>query len=206
MTLKKTKTSDTTDYIGLDEEENYILNHASMCGRCNRNLVLEYATEFICLSCNFVREKTKNQLTKLQRKQQSSFINRLTYAKPKIISICMEVENILPNESNLDLLATALTYLKQRKLNVIDHVFKNFTEMDHNYETGGFHRDSTGISRAGNDAIRMMKWMVGDNYYDNMNYYDLIATALSFMKGDKLNVTVVNFSIINDRLRNYSLS
>ena len=172
-----------------------------MCGRCNRNLVLEYDLEFICISCNFVREKTKRQLTKLQRKQQSSFINRLTYAKPKIISICMEVENILPNESNLDLLATALTYLKQRKLNVIVHVLKNFTEMDYDYESGGFYQNSFGISRAGNDAIRMMKWMIGDNYYDNMNYYDLIATALRFMKGDKLNITEDNFSIINDRLR-----
>ena len=111
----------------------------------------------------------------------------------------MEVENILPNEYNLDLLATALTYLKQKKLNVINHVLKNFSEID-DYETGGFYQDSSGISRAGNDAIRMMKWMVGDNYYDNMNYYDLIATALTAMKGEKLNVTNQFFSIINDRL------
>ena len=193
------KTTDTVDYVGLDEEENYILHHASMCGRCNRNLLLEYAFEFRCLACNFVSEKTKQQLTKLQRKQQTNFSNRLTYANPKIISICMEVENILPNEYNLDLLATALTYLKQKKLNVIDHVLKNFTEMDDDYETGGFYQDSSGISRAGNDAIRMMKWMVGDNYYDNMNYYDLIATALTAMKGEKLNVTI-QFFLINDRL------
>ena len=200
MIQKKTKTTDTVDYVGLDEEENYILNHASMCGRCNRNLLLEYATEFVCLACNFVSEKTKQQLTKLQRKQNACFTNRLTYANPKIISICMEVENILPNEYNLDLLATALTYLKQKKLNVINHVLKNFSEIDDDYETGGFYRDSSGISRAGNDAIRMMKWMVGDNYYDNMNYYDLIATALTAMKGEKLNVSKQNFSIINDSL------
>ena len=172
-----------------------------MCGRCNRNLLLEYATEFVCLACNIVIEKTKQQLTKLQRKQNACFTNRLTYATPKIISICMEVETLLPNEpNNFGLIATVLTILKQKKLNVIDHVLKNFTEMDDDYETGGFYRDSSGISRAGNDAIRMMKWMVGDNYYDNMNYYDLIATALTAMKGEKLNVTKDNFSIINDSL------
>ena len=42
--------------------------------------------------------------------------------------------------------------------------------------------------------------MVADNYYDNMNYHDLIATALTAMKGEKLNVSKQNFSIINDRL------
>ena len=201
MIQKKTKTTDTVDYVGLDEEENYILNHASMCRRCGRNLLLENATEFVCLACNIVIDKTKQQLTKLQRKQNTNFTNRLTYATPKIISICMEVETLLPNEpNNFDLIATALTYLKQKKLNVINHVLKNFSEIDDDYETGGFYQDSSGTSRAGNDVIRMMKWMVGDNYYDNMNYYDLIATALTAMKGEKLNVSKQNFSIINDSL------
>ena len=72
--------------------------------------------------------------------------------------------------------------------------------MDDDYETNGFSRTSWGIHKAGNDAIRMMKWMVVDNYYDNMNYHDLIATALTAMKGEKLNVSQQNFSIINDKL------
>ena len=100
----------------------------------------------------------------------------------------------------ITLIATALAILKQKKLNVINHVLKNFSEIDDDYETGGFYQDSSGISRAGNDAIRMMKWMVSDNYYANMNYYDLIASALTAMKGEKLNVSKQNFSIINDRL------
>ena len=41
------------------------------------------------------------------------------------IRICMEVETLLPNEpNNFDLIATALTILKQKKLNVINHVLK----------------------------------------------------------------------------------
>ena len=81
--------------------------------KCGRNLLLENATEFVCLACDIVIEKTKQQLTKLQRKQNACFTNRLTYATPKIISICMEVETLLPNEpNNFDLIATALTILQ----------------------------------------------------------------------------------------------
>ena len=78
--------------------------------KCGRKFFLEYATEFVCLACNIVIDKTKQQLTKLQRKQKACFTNRLTYATPKRISICMKVEPLLPNEpNNFDLIATALT-------------------------------------------------------------------------------------------------
>ena len=65
---KKTTTETDTDpdYIGFDAEKNFILRNTSMCMKCGRNLLLEYATEFVCLSCNIVIDKTKQQLTKLQ--------------------------------------------------------------------------------------------------------------------------------------------
>ena len=72
--------------------------------------------------------------------------------------------------------------------------------MPEDFETDYFSRNSKEICRAGNDAIRMMKWLVVDNYYDIMNYPDLIATALTAMKGEKLNVTTQLFSSKNDRL------
>ena len=125
--------------------------------KCGRNLLLEYATEFVCLACNIVIDKTKQQLTKLQRKQNACFTNRLTYATPKLISICMEVESLIPSTTDFDLLATALTILKQKKLNVINYILENFSEMDDDYETNGFSRTSWGIHKAGNDAFRMMK-------------------------------------------------
>ena len=112
----------------------------------------------------------------------------------------MEVESIIPSTTDFDLLATALTYLKLKKLNVIDRILQNFDEMPEDFETNFFSRTSKGIQKAGNNAIRMMKWMVVDNYYDNMNYHDLIATALTAMKGEKLNVSQQNFFITNDRL------
>ena len=71
--------------------------------------------------------------------------------------------------------------------------------MPEEFEYNSFTRNSIGIQKAGNDAIRMMKWLIADHYYDIMNYYNLIATALTAMKGDKLNVTKRNFVIINDR-------
>ena len=53
--------------------------------------------------------------------------------------------------------------------------------------------------RAGNDAIRIMNWMIRDKYLKNINYFDLIATALTYMKGEKLYVSKELFSLINDR-------
>ena len=45
----------------------------------------------------------------------------------------------------------------------------------------------------------MMKWLVSARYYENINYYDLIATALMYIKGEKLYVTEEIFSVVNDR-------
>ena len=51
-----------------------------MCKRCNRNFLLEYEYEFVCYICGYIVEKTKNQLTKIQKKKNTNFLNRLTYA------------------------------------------------------------------------------------------------------------------------------
>ena len=91
-----------------------------MCKRCNRNFLLEYEYEFVCYICGYIVEKTKkNQLTKIQKKKNTNFLNRLTYAKPKIIAICIEVNSLInkitfPNNINYDILGAALTYLKQK--------------------------------------------------------------------------------------------
>ena len=77
------------------------------------------------LRVTLLLKKTKQQLTKLQHKQNACLTYRLTYATPKIISICMEVETLLPNEpNNFDLIATALTILKQKKIKCYKPYFK----------------------------------------------------------------------------------
>ena len=69
--------------------------------------------------------------------------------------------------------------------------------MPDNFESDAFAAPE-GIHKAGDYALRMMKWLVAARYYENTNYYDLIATALRFMKGSKLNVTKELFSSINN--------
>ena len=162
-----------------------------MCRKCDRNLLLEYATEFVCLACEFVVEKTKIQLTKLQRKQNTNFTTRLSYAKPKIISICMEVDSLTSSNNDFDLLASALTYLNR--------ILPNFDKISEDFETNSLSRNSNGIQKAGNDAIRMLKWMISDDYYVNINSNDLIATALKAMKGVKLTVSQQTFFQINNK-------
>ena len=58
-----------------------------------------------------------------------------------------------------------------------------------------------GIHKAGNYAIRIMNWLVRDIYIYIIiyNYYDLIGTALTYMKGEKLYVSKELFALINDR-------
>ena len=65
--------------------------------------------------------------------------------------------------------------------------------MPDDFETNIFDRSSYGIHKAGNYAIRMMKWMNRDIYIDNINYYDLIGTALTYMKGRKFYMLQRNF-------------
>ena len=69
--------------------------------------------------------------------------------------------------------------------------------MPDDFETNAFAA-SEGIHKAGDYALRMMKWLISARYYENINYYDLIATALRYMKGDKLNVTKEVFLFINE--------
>ena len=177
----------------MDEEE--FLN-PTMCRRCNRNALLEYEYEFTCYVCEFNVIKTKNQLTKVQRKKNINFKGRCTYATPKIIGICMEV-NSLVQTNDIDVLAAVLTYLKKKRLNILEEILNKFDDMPDDFERNVFAA-SEGIHKAGDYALRMMKWLVSARYYENINYYDLIATALMYIKGDKLNVTKEFFLFINE--------
>ena len=69
--------------------------------------------------------------------------------------------------------------------------------MPDEFETNAFAA-SEGIHKAGDYALRMMKWLISARYIENFNYYDLIATALTYMKGSKLNVTKEGFTYINE--------
>ena len=95
----------------------------NLCRRCNRNALFEYEYEFTCLVCEFIVVKTKNQLTKTQREKIADFEGRLTYATPKIIAICLEISSMVQT-NKIDVLAAVVTYLEQKKVNVIGEILK----------------------------------------------------------------------------------
>ena len=47
-----------------------------------------------------------------------------------------------------------------------------------------------------------MNWMIRDIHVENINYFDLVGTALTYMKGRNLYVTKELFALINDRCNN----
>ena len=69
--------------------------------------------------------------------------------------------------------------------------------MPADFETNDLIRKAEGIREARTYALKMMKWLVSNKFNENSNYFDLIGTALTFMKGDKLIVTKELFYIIN---------
>ena len=88
----------------------------------------------------------------------------------------MEINSLVQTD-NIDVLASVLTYLKQKKLNIIEEIRKKFDDMPNDFESNALVRESEGIDKAGNYALRKMKWLVSAKDYDDKNYYDLIATA-----------------------------
>ena len=75
---------------------------------------------------------------------------------------------------------------------------KNFNDMPDDFENNAIYRSANGIHRAGDYAIRIMKWMVRDIYVKNIYYYDLVGTALTYMKGEKIFISKEVFALIND--------
>ena len=75
--------------MNLSEDE-IIQKNGKQCRHCNRNTLLPYKYEFICIVCGYNVNKRKHELSKIQRKK-INFINRLKYAEVKIFSICVDV-------------------------------------------------------------------------------------------------------------------
>ena len=92
-----------------------------------------------------------------------------------------------PNNINeYNILGGVLTYLKQKKIKNYRFDFgKTLTICLMILEIIELIEDSKGICKAGNYAIRMMNWLVRDVHVNNINYYDLVGTALTYMKGRK---------------------
>ena len=166
--------------MNLSEDE-IIQKFGKRCRHCNRNTLLPHEYEFTCFSCGFNVNKTKHQLSKIQRKK-INLINRLKYAERKIFCICIYVYKIY--ESNdYKKIYEVLSTLKHKKMKInytLILKYKNMIE-NPNFEQNYWSRTADGIYKIGHDSIRLMKWICyyDRSYYENMKYYDLMGSILS---------------------------
>ena len=149
------------------------MKYATMCVSCNQRFFIEFPYEYRCLICDIKVIKQKRSLTKIQRKRQAKFSNRFKYAELKISVICMDVMQISCG-SDLNLIAATLLFLKKSKLNFNDVIFEKYCNM-------GCYVDENakGVWVYGYEALRLVKWLQSDKYYDNINYFDLIYTIMN---------------------------
>ena len=165
-------------------EDEIIQKYGKHCGHCRRNMLLPYEYEWSCFSCNYVVSKRKNELSKIQKKK-INFINRLKYAEQKIFCICTDVYKIY-QDHNYDEIYKVLSLLKNKKLkinNKLIEIYKNML-LNPNFEQNYWSRTAEGIYKIGHDSIRLMKWICyyDRSYYENINYYDMMASICIFLK------------------------
>ena len=162
-------------------EDEIIQNYAKNCKHCNRNTLLPYEYEWSCFSCNYVVSKRKIELSKIQRRK-INFINRLKYAEIKIFSICVDVYKIYEGD-DYDEIFKVLSTLKNKKLKINNTLIEIYKDMIKNsdFEQNYWSRTATGIYKIVHDSIRLMKWICyyDRSYYENINYYDLMASILN---------------------------
>ena len=170
------------------------MKYATMCVSCNRRFFIEFPYEYRCLICNAKAIKPKRKLTKLQRKRRANFSNRFKYAELKISVICMDVMQLY-RESNPNLIAAILLLLKKSKLNFNDDIFEKYCNMLDNLGSSVV-LDAKGVWVYGYEALRLVKWLQSDKYYDNINYFDLIYTIMN--KDKNVKITLEVFESINE--------
>ena len=173
------------------------MKYAKMCVSCNRRFFIEFPYEYRCLICNIKVIKQKRNLTKIQRKRQAKFSNRFKYAELKISVICMDVMQIY-RESDLNLIAATLLLLKKSKLNFNDTIFEKYCNMLYYSESVNENAKGIwprGVWVYGYEALRLVKWLLIDKYYDNFNYFDLIYTIMN--KDKNIIITLEVFEYIN---------
>ena len=162
-------------------EDEIIQKYAKKCGHCKRNTMLPYEYEYTCFSCGYNVNKRKYELSKIQRKK-INFINRLKYAEVKIFSICVDLYKSYEG-NDYDEIYKVLSTLKNKKLKIINILIEKYKNMLENsdFERNYWSRTAIGIYKIGHDSVRLMKWICYYNrsYYENMNYYDMMASILT---------------------------
>ena len=165
-----------------------------MCKLQQKIFFIEFPYEYRCLICKAKVIKQKRNLTKIQRKREAKFSNRFKYAELKISVICMDVMQIYRG-SILNLIAATLLLLKKSKLNFNEIIFEKYCNMIDNLGSSVV-LDAKGVWVFGYEALRLVKWLQSDKYYDNINYFDLIYTIMNEDKN--IIITLEVFDSINE--------
>ena len=108
-------------------EDEIIQKYGKHCGHCNRNTLLPYEYEFTCFSYGYNANKSKHELSKIQRKK-INFINRLKYAEIKIFSICVDLYKIYEGD-DYDEIYKVLSTLKNKKLKINNNLVEIYKDM-----------------------------------------------------------------------------
>ena len=167
-----------------------------MC-KLQPKIFIEFPYEYRCLICNAKAIKQKRELIKIQRKRQAKFSNRFKYAELKISVICMDVMQIYCGSSE-SLIAAILLLLKKSKLNFNNIIFEKYCNMLY-YSVEVANDYAKGVWAYGYEALRLVKWLLIDKYYDNINYFDLIYTIMN--KDKNIIITLEIFEYINRLLK-----
>ena len=167
-------------------EDQIIEKYGKHCGHCRRNMLLPYEYEWTCFGCGFNINKRKNELSKIQRKK-INFVNRLKYAEQKIFCICIDVYKIYEGD-DYDEIYKVLSTLKNKKLKINNKLIEIYKDMleNSNFEQNYWSKTAVGIYKIGYDSLRLMKWICyyDRSYYENINYYDMMASICKFLKND----------------------
>ena len=164
-------------------EDEILQKYAKKCGHCNRNSLLPYEYEWICLSCNYNVIKRKNELSKIQRKK-INFVNRLKHAEQKIFCVCVDVYRI--NDGNdFDQIYKVLSTLKNKKMKIKNTLIEIYKDMLENsdFEENYWSKPAIGVYKIGHDSIRLMKWICYYDrfHYENVNYFDLMGSVCKYL-------------------------
>ena len=107
----------------------------------------------------------------------------MKYAEVKIFCICIDVYKIYEG-NDYDEIYKILSTLKNKKLKINNTLIEKYKDMLLNprFEENYWSRTAIGIYKIGHDSIRLMKWICyyDRSYYENINYYNLMASICIF--------------------------
>ena len=100
----------------------------------------------------------------------------------KIFSICVDVYKIYERNDYNETYKVFST-LRNKKLKINNNIIEIYKDMleNPNFEQNKYSLSSSGIYKIGHDSIRLMKSICyyDRSYYENINYYDLMASILT---------------------------